>query len=142
MEISNKVLKMTLQMLVIVLIFVLINSLYTLYYGKNTSADIAFTGEQISYHDADETEVVIPYGDILSIELLTAPDYGEPTGGAVVNKTRLGAWHSEQLGDYQTHTSTLVEDCLLIKTADTTYAVNYENNETTAQLLEEIQKYL
>ena len=142
MDASKRIGKMMLQMLTIVLIFAMLSMLYTLYRGHNTGADIAFTPEQISFLDPDGEEIVISYGEIVSIELLETPDYGEPTDGKIDNNTRVGAWRSEQLGDYITHTSTAIENCLFIKTQGASYAVNYENNETTAQLLEEIQKYL
>ena len=142
MDTSKRLGKMILQMLTIVVIFAMLSMLYTLYRGRNTAADIAFTPEQISFLDPDGAEIVIPYGEIVSIKLLEAPDYGEATEGKVDNGTRVGAWHSEQLGDYVTHTSTAIENCLFIQTAGGNYAVNYENNTTTAQLLEEIQKYL
>ncbi len=142
MDYSKKIGKLILQMLIIVAVFVMLNLLYTMYYGRNTSGDIAFTPEQISFPDPDGKEVVIPYTEIASIELLESPDYGKPEEGVVVNNIRLGTWHSEQMGDYVAHTAIGIDDCLLIRTSEAAFAVNYENNETTAELLEEIQKYL
>lgn len=142
MEASKRVASIMLRTVAVVVIFVLINGLYTLYRGGNLrDSSIAFTETQISFSDASGQEIVIVYSDVRSMELLDAPDYGAPDGGTIENKTRLGTWSSTQLGTYITHTSTEIPNCILLRTDSAAYAVNYENEQTTALLFEELKRY-
>lgn len=143
MEIAQKMGKLFLKMLLVVVALVLVSTLNDLYRGRNNNnSDISFTDEEIRFLDVDGAAVVIPYSQVLSLELLPTPDYGEADGGAIRNNTRLGIWNSGQLGRYLTHSSTAVSSCILIKTAEGSFVVNYENDRTTAQLFEELQKYI
>lgn len=143
MDASKRIASVMLRTLAVVVILLIVNTLYTIYRGGNASDPmISFTENQISFADASGEEIVIDYSDVVSMELLDSPDYGEPAGGTTENSIRLGTWKSSQLGTYVTHTSTRIENCILIRTSDRTYAINYESEETTALLLDELRKYL
>jgi len=143
MEASKRIAGVICRTLAVIVILLIVSALYTLYRGGNISDPaISFTESQISFSDASGEEIVIEYSDVVSMELLNSPDYGEPAGGAIENNIRLGTWKSEHLGTYIAHASTKIESCILIRTSSSTYAINYESEETTALLLDELNKYL
>ncbi len=143
MDASKRIASVMLRTLAVVVILLIVNTLYTIYRGGNANdPTISFTENQISFSAASGEEIVIDYSDVVSMELLDSPDYGEPVGGTTENNIRLGTWKSSQLGTYVTHTSTRIENCILIRTSDSTYAINYESKETTALLIDELRKYL
>jgi len=143
MEASKRIASVMLRTVAVIVIFFIINALYALYRGGNVSNPaISFTENQIFFSNASGEKIVIDYSDVVSMELLDSPDYGEPAGGTLENKIRLGTWKSEQMGTYTTYTSTEIESCILIRTSNGTYAINYESEETTILLLDELNKYL
>ncbi len=142
MKKSNRILKLVMQMVLIVVVLLIVDALNTLLRGDRSGrGSISFTDSQITFLDASGETVVIPYSDVLSIELLEEPDYGEPVDGRVENDIRIGTWESDELGVYLSYTDTDIDSCLLLQTEGQTYAVNYENDETTAALLDELNKY-
>lgn len=143
MDASKRMFSVILRTLAVVVILLIVNTLYTIYRGGSIRDQmISFTEDQISFFDASGEEIVIDYSDVVSMELLDSPDYGEPSVGTIEKNIRLGTWKSSQLGTYVTCTSTQIRNCILIRTSDGAFAINYESPETTALLLDELRKYL
>ena len=142
MNLSKRVWKVIVQMALVVVALLLVDMLNTIFHGDSGGkGDISFTDRQITFSDASGGEVVIPYADVISLVLLEAPDYGEPLEGCLRDNLRLGTWESGELGVYIAHTDTGIGNCLCIETVDHTYAINYESDETTALLVDELNKY-
>lgn len=142
MDTSKKVFNLIVRTLVVAVALALVSTVYSILHKNDTGSDITFTDTQISFSDAHGNDVIIFYSDIVSIELLDAPDYGDPADGTVENKIRIGTWESSTLGTYIARTSTEINKCLLIHTGADTYLINYESDETTTLLLEELRKYI
>lgn len=143
MDTSKRILKLIMQILLVLAVLLIVDTMNNYFRGDySKKSDISFTETQISFSDASGEEIVISYSDVVSIELVIAPDYGEPVNGQIKNGIRLGTWESADLGIYLSRTQTDIADCILIRTASQTCAVNYENNDTTALLLGELQKYI
>lgn len=138
---SKKVIKMITTMLGIVVMLAILGTVFDLLQGGKDTG-ITFTASEITFSDADGNEIIIPYSDVISIELVDEPVYGAPTDGKLINDIRVGTWTSDTFGVHITHTSTKIIPCIVIKTAKNTYTVNYESDKTTTELVEELRKYI
>lgn len=101
----------------------------------------AFSGEGgIILSDSQGGVTEISFADITSVALVDAPDYGEPVAGNTVNGVQEGLWQSDMFGEYIASVSKKITNCVVIRTNEATYVINFESNTATSAIYEAITK--
>lgn len=142
MDKDSTVFKLLKQSFIVLSLFIIVSLSYSLITGKDGSMRFSLADSQISFSDANGGTVHIPFTDILSAELLNDPDFGEPVSGTTMQDIRVGVWNSSTLGTYTAYANIRIPNALLIRTADDIYIINYESEETTAGICENLQKVI
>lgn len=92
--------------------------------------------------DSSGTLYEIRNEDLVSVEYHASFDFGSPVGGNTADGIREGLWHSDAAGDYIASADTALEGCVLLRTADTVYALSYESEASTKAIWEALEKTL
>ena len=104
--------------------------------------DLAFDETGFTITDpSGKTETVL-YRDITELTLAEDADYGDSAGGEASGRYHFGAWKSEGLGEYTACLSSKIPCAIVADTGNGRYVFNYESENTTRRLFEEINKYL
>lgn len=123
-----------------VILVLAVGIISTLFRGGETDPGyLTFHNEgYLTITDEAGTAVDVYYTDMISVEYLEAPDFGEADGGSLTEDYRLGQWTSPQLGTYITCTEAALDSCVFIQTENGAYAVSYESDATTQALQQAI----
>lgn len=125
------------------LIPLLIIIIYTIYQfvGGGAAADFSWSETSVTVICPDETEFNMNYADVTSLELYTDVDYGICVSGNDSGSAYYGTWENDLWGTYSLCVTQSIGNCIVMQTDDATLVFNYESEEITSALLEEIQKY-
>lgn len=108
--------------------------------GSDTEGYLIFSNEgYLELRDEAGSTLRILYGEILTVEYVETPDFGEPKGGSQTETLRLGKWESSQFGLYTNCTETAVGSCVCIETARDTCVISLESDETTRALCQALR---
>lgn len=108
---------------------------------QESSAYLTFYNEgYLSIKDESGNTTDVYYKDMLSVEYVESPDFGEADGGSTVGDIRLGQWNSKQFGSYLNCTEVDLDSCVWIQTQSGSYVINYESDSTTQTLCQAILK--
>lgn len=130
-------------LLVAVLIIVLTGYAYFFKGGEDAAARIAPQSNgtlTIAFSDGGIKTIV--YADMLSAVYEESPDFGESAGGSIVNNIREGLWRNETWGEYTASCETKINACVVVRTAEKTYALNLESPAATRALCDALQKVM
>ncbi|MCD7812742.1 MAG: hypothetical protein LUH20_01585 [Lachnospiraceae bacterium] len=121
----------------------LIIIIYTIYQfvGGGAAADFAWSETSVTVICPDETEFTIDYADVTSLELCTDANYGTCISGNDSGSAYYGTWENDLWGTYSLCVTQSIGNCIVMQTDDATFVINYESEEITSALFEEIQKY-
>lgn len=128
--------KRTMLLTVILFVIILVGStLYSLM--KPGAASLQFEEEYFRITDNDGIEYRADYSEIESIEHLEHFDYGQ---GPLDEHIRLGKWTNDTLGQYICCCDDRIAPCIVIRTAENSFVLNYESPETTAALFRNLKQ--
>lgn len=94
----------------------------------------------LTLQNSDGSVTDISYRDLVSVEFCEVFDFGAPVAGGVEDGVREGLWRSDAVGDYIASSSVEIECCVLLRTADTLYALNYESAGATRAIYEALSE--
>lgn len=80
--------------------------------------------------------VEIHYDKIESAELRESMDFGRLVDGTDENHEKSGTWENSEFGLYQLCVSSKIPSCIVMRTEEGIYAVNYESTKSTQSLYE------
>ena len=116
------------------------------FFNSNTASDSSrltlHNDGSLTLTDSQNSRTTLRYADLLSVQWIEEPDWGEPTSGKIIQGVREGAWHSDTWGDYIASAEEKIPCCMMLQTADQWYAVNYESAAATKSLCASIQKFI
>ena len=90
--------------------------------------------------DPEGKSISIVYDEITDLELVQAPEYGEPVSGEAGKKWLYGQWNSAQWGRYQLYVSSEQNSAVVITCGEDVYAVNYPTQQDTQSLFDFLQE--
>ena len=122
--------------IMLIAIIVIVTIFNTVQSGN--SANISFGENELSITTASDEVFTMDYEDVISIELVSSLDFGNSAGGNIVNNIRSGKWENSSLGVYTAYCSTKIDSCIVLKSLDQTFVINYESNDTTAILCDSL----
>lgn len=118
-----------------VLVIILVILLLT-YLGQINAASFAWTGSGLTMTVADDTVYTVYYEDILSIDLVTSPDYGACLSGSDGFRQDYGTWENDLWGTYQLCVTSAAKEAIVLTLTDSIFVFNYESDKTTESLYE------
>lgn len=129
--------KMTYITVILVIVVGMASSL--LRGGQEDSEYLTFHNEgYLTVQDESGETADVYYTQMISIQLLEDPDYGQSCGGSVADNMRLGQWSSQQLGLYWNCTDTGLGVCVFITAENGAFAISYESDATTEALYQAV----
>ena len=107
-------------------------------FGDKTTSSLVFSqeGVEITMPDDASTVYTIDFTKVTEIHYYESIDYGTCIEGDTSGKCVYGTWENELFGQYIRCTSNRFDSCLAMCADGTWYVVNYESDNTTAELLE------
>lgn len=93
---------------------------------------------------AKDKKAVFSLDDLTELRLYAGGDYGTALDGGKLplGGVRYGTWESESLGRYEAFFSDKTDVVILVKDADKTAVFNIENEDSTRELLRQMDKMM
>ena len=149
LEKNEKLLKRNNKFNLLIVAAIFIGVILFAIFGKGnnrSSTGFRFTEEGLTITDSEGKESKVPYSAMETVELKEEAEYGEAvngkTTGVLGNKQMEGTFSSVMFGEYTAACSPKIKSAILIKTADASYVINMENDESTAALYDAILRML
>lgn len=121
-----------------VMVFVIFVAASMIYYtaagGNQVVLSVQETSLLIEVPKKSAQEV--GYGEIRSMTLQEAPEYGTAIDGGTAGKCNYGMWQNEQWGSYYCYALTNVKDCIVLETENKVVVFNFENEDSTKAFYE------
>ena len=84
--------------------------------------------------------LTVVYDELTSAEYRELMDFGTMVDGVDDRREKSGIWHSDELGSYQLCVNPKVTPCLILRTADEVFVINFESKDATKALYDAIRK--
>ena len=118
----------------LILLFLVAAVTVYIFLGGSPSIALDF-GEDAFTASVADYDAAIPYGQIVSLELIDVPDLGAPDGGGEQRGFRYGAWRNELWGSYAQCTTRQAGVCILIERKDGgPFLLSIEGDASTREL--------
>lgn len=98
------------------------------------SHHIKWNNEEITLQEPWGDAYVIPYGNILSVQLVQPDDYGTWVRGIETEHSCYGIWHRDDYGDYHLFVRKDLSSAILLETSEGNTLLNLESEDVTSQL--------
>ena len=114
--------------------------------GKGSARGFHFSEDGMIITDSEGKIVSVPYTAMEEVTLIEEAEYGEPVNGEITgvlgSRQMEGTFASPMFGEYTAACSPKIKSAVLIKTQDTSYVINMENDQSTAALYDAILRML
>lgn len=124
--------KSTLWFITILVVFILV-----VWYRGGNNIYLDFGDSALTVTAPSNYTHTVSYDDVSTLELVELSDAGTAISGDENRKYRWGVWENDTWGQYTLCTAKEIDNAILVTTTrDELFVLNYENNETTVELLE------
>ncbi len=115
--------------------------IYSLTGKGSAGAGFRFVDDGLIITDSQGVENSVNYDEMESVTFVETADFGEAAGGQITGvfiKHMEGTFRSEMFGEYTASCQTKIQSAIWIRTADASYVINTESDESTKALYEAI----
>ncbi len=126
----------SMQNIIVIVLIIVVFTVYYMFFDSTASFTMDDNNEAFTLYGTEDTTSTILFDDILSLDLVEDPDYGEPIDGGTKSNNNYGTWESDTLGIYESYVKTSISDCIVVSDQEKTVVFNYENQTSTKNLYE------